>query len=256
MTRWPALVVTNGPDAGQVHTVRTEHAVVGRGADADVSLRSGTVSGRHVGLTRHGADLLVQDLGSSNGTYVNDRRLDGVSLLRPGDRLVLGDVVLEYVVLGGTGATAAGPAGPARSYDFGDVQGPVNTGNPVNHSGNQVVGEGSIYHGEYVHHGDRFDVDTDPSGVQELFSGRGPGRLLMAVGLVVAIAGFAIWMSVIFSGFTYEPGSGGPSPFEKQVLGFNAPVVGFAMFAGGGLLAQLGAGMSKAARRRQERRHR
>lgn len=77
----------------------------------------------------------------------------------------------------------------------------------------------------------------------------------MAVGLLVAIVGFGIWMWVIFSGFTGE-GPSGPTPFDLEVFGLNAAVTGFAMFAGGGLLAQVGASMSKAARRRRERGHR
>ena len=69
--------------------------------------------------------------------------------------------------------------------------------------------------------------------------------------------GFGIWLSVIFSLITSEAGTTGtmpPNPFDKEVLGFNAAVLGFAMFGGGGLLLALGGEMSKAARRREERR--
>ncbi len=250
MTPWPALVVTRGPHAGDVFTVRTEHAVVGRDAAADFTLDGTGVSRKHLHVRRHGSDLLVEDLGSVNGTFVNGARLVGERPLHPGDTVELGEVELEYVVLGRTGATSTA----AATYGFGDVHGPVNTGAPSNASGSQVVGQGSIYHGE-VHHGDRIDVDLDPDGFQELFAGRGPGRLLMAVGLVVAFVGFGLWMSVIFSGFgDLDPT--GPGPFDTTVFGLNRPVVGFAMFGGGAVLAQLGSGMSKAARRRQERRPR
>lgn len=251
--QWPALVVTSGPQAGQCFTVRSDHASVGRGADADIRVESYNVSRQHLRVSRRGAELLVRDLGSSNGTYVNGTRLAGVGVLKPGDTLRVADVELQYVVLGAP--TRAGAAPSSRSYDFGDVSGPVNTGDPVNHGGNQVVGSGSIHHGN-VHHGDRYDVEAGlDNGFQELFSGRGPGRVLMAIGLIVAIAGFGIWMSIIFSGMT-SGGPTAPSPFEKDILGLNAAVTGFAMFGAGGLLMAVGAGMSKAARQREERRHR
>jgi hypothetical protein len=69
------------------------------------------------------------------------------------------------------------------------------------------------------------------------------------------VVGFGIWMSVVFSGAgNLDPG--GPSPFDAKIFGLSAPITGFAMFAGGGLVTQLGVSMSRAARRRQERRGR
>ena len=212
---------------------------------------SQNVSREHLRVRPQGSHLLVHDLRSANGTYVNGTRLSGAGLVEPGSTLRLGDVELQYVVLGTSNSPDSAPA--ARSFDFGGVAGPVNTGDPVNYSGNQVVGNGSIHQGN-VHHGDKYELDFD-NGFQELFSGRGPGRVIMGLGLIVAIVGFGIWVSVIFSGMTSEAGTMPPNPFEKEVLGFNAAVLGFAMFGVGGLLLALGGSMSKAARRREERRN-
>ncbi len=85
--------------------------------------------------------------------------------------------------------------------------------------------------------------------MEELFRGRGAGRALLVVGLVLVVFGFAVWMSVIFSGFS---GTGDTNPFtDKHVLGLPAAPLGFGAFALGGLIAGLGATMSKAARTRE-----
>ena len=244
---WPVLIVQGGPLAGQCFTLRTDHASIGRSPDADIRLESDSVSRKHLSIRRQGSELFVQDLDSSNGTYVNNTKLAGTAILRPGDTVRLGDVELEYVLLGGP--TESHSARQSQSYDFGDVHGPINTGQPINHEGNQIVGKGSIYHGP-VQHGDRFEIDASDNGFQELFSGRGPGRAIMAIGLIMALVGFGIWMSVIFNAW-----SSGTSPFDMKILGLSAPITGFAMFGIGGLLLAIGSGMSKAARQRYERRH-
>jgi hypothetical protein len=84
----------------------------------------------------------------------------------------------------------------------------------------------------------------------ELFSGHGFGRALMAIGLIVALAGFGAWAYMIFStGSSHDPNA---TPFDKHVLGLPLAVIGFAAFAAGGILAGIGSGMSRAARRRAE----
>lgn len=254
--QWPALIVTSGSrQAGECFTVRPGEVTLGRGNEAGIRLEGSRVSRRHAQISRQDLRVHVCDLGSSNGSYLNGSRLTGTRLLQPGDRLTLGDVELEYLVVGAPQHVHPQPS--RSSYDVGDVHGPVNAGAPVNHSGSQLVGSGSIYHGN-VHHGDQVDVEADlGQGLEELFSGRGPGRVLMALGLVLVVVGFGIWMSVIFSGIT---GSGDPfdgsTPFDRTIFGLNAAVTGFASFATGGLLFALGDGMSKAARKRDRVRSR
>ncbi len=69
--------------------------VLGRGADADIRLPSLQVSRRHAHIECAGGVCTVADLQSSNGTFVNDRRVDRATL-GAGDRLRLGDVELTY----------------------------------------------------------------------------------------------------------------------------------------------------------------
>ena len=89
--------------------------------------------------------------------------------------------------------------------------------------------------------------------MDELFKGRGFGRLLMAIGLLIALAGFAGWMYLIFSGFTGSDGNQIPDLFEAELFGLPAAMVAFGSFALGGIVAAIGKGMSKAAREHAER---
>ena len=60
--------------------------VVGRHRWCDVRIASPRVSRRHCRLCLNGGGILVRDLGSTNGTWINDRRVER-GLLRPGDEL-------------------------------------------------------------------------------------------------------------------------------------------------------------------------
>ena len=68
---------------------------IGRVADLELRIRSASVSREHAELTMSGDRLLVRDLGSSNGTFVNRQRVDGVAPLRMGDVLHVGSVELR-----------------------------------------------------------------------------------------------------------------------------------------------------------------
>lgn len=53
------------------------------------------VSSTHARVWRRDGQVWVEDLGSTNGTFLNERRLDGPTVIRPGDRLRMGKTVLE-----------------------------------------------------------------------------------------------------------------------------------------------------------------
>ncbi len=62
---------------------------VGRHPDSDIFLDDVTVSRHHCRFTASGEGLTVEDSGSTNGTYVNDARVDSAPLL-PGDEVLIG----------------------------------------------------------------------------------------------------------------------------------------------------------------------
>jgi pSer/pThr/pTyr-binding forkhead associated (FHA) protein len=70
---------------------------IGRSSASDIVLKSDDyVSGQHARLTRHGGLLYIEDTGSTNGTYVNDSRAVGATLLRSGDRVRVGSTTFRY----------------------------------------------------------------------------------------------------------------------------------------------------------------
>jgi ABC transport system ATP-binding/permease protein len=72
-------------------------AVIGRATDCQWVIRSGMVSRRHAIIRRAGHEVTIEDLGSSNGTFVNGERLGEPRALRDQDRVQLGAVDLRFV---------------------------------------------------------------------------------------------------------------------------------------------------------------
>ena len=70
---------------------------IGRSSASDIVLNSDDyVSGQHARLTRHGGALYVEDIGSTNGTYVNNSRAVGATLLKSGDKVRVGSTTFRY----------------------------------------------------------------------------------------------------------------------------------------------------------------
>jgi predicted component of type VI protein secretion system len=73
------------------------HLDIGRGTVADLVLDDAFVSGRHASV-EYGTDgLYLSDLGSTNGTYVNEMKIESTTQLKRGDVLQIGGFVLEVV---------------------------------------------------------------------------------------------------------------------------------------------------------------
>ncbi len=72
--------------------------VLGRGKNADVSIAdASSLSRRHASLTYRLESVILEDLGSTNGTYVNDVRIEEPTLLRSGDRFQIGSVHFKFL---------------------------------------------------------------------------------------------------------------------------------------------------------------
>ncbi len=89
------LEVIEGPDAGK--QVAVDRAVViGRAPECDLVLDDGEVSGQHARVTPSpDGSATVEDLESTNGTFINENELEGPSRLDPGDELLVGVSVLQ-----------------------------------------------------------------------------------------------------------------------------------------------------------------
>jgi hypothetical protein len=90
------LVVERAPghERGMSYDVG-EGAVLGRG-NVEIRLDDPFASSRHARLVREGAMLVLEDLGSTNGTYLNGEPLDGPQPLHPGDHIRIGDSEFVY----------------------------------------------------------------------------------------------------------------------------------------------------------------
>jgi hypothetical protein len=95
LEQWPALVVTNGPQAGRSITLGAAPVVLGCSPDADLVIEGRGVSRRHAEVFGGRDGLQVRDLGPAGGTSLNGRLLDGPARLESGDSLRLGDVTLR-----------------------------------------------------------------------------------------------------------------------------------------------------------------
>jgi pSer/pThr/pTyr-binding forkhead associated (FHA) protein len=96
------LVVSEGPDAGREWRLG-DTLVVGRAGDADVVLADPTVSRHHASLSAQGETAIVEDLQSSNGTYVNGEQVGQPRRVGAGDVIGLGGATIIEVTVGPTG---------------------------------------------------------------------------------------------------------------------------------------------------------
>jgi predicted component of type VI protein secretion system len=84
-----ALEATEGPSSGKTFHIERSRVLIGRGK-VEVSLADPTISRRHASLEVYGGTcVLLKDLGSTNGTFVNDQRVDFVEL-EDGDEIRIG----------------------------------------------------------------------------------------------------------------------------------------------------------------------
>jgi diguanylate cyclase (GGDEF)-like protein len=94
--RRPCLVLYSGPDAGQPFALDPGELVAGRSPECALCFDHPAVSRRHAELRVSEEAVELHDLGSANGTLVNDELLTGPRVLRNGDVVRLGLLVLRY----------------------------------------------------------------------------------------------------------------------------------------------------------------
>lgn len=90
-----ALVIREGQGAGSEYPLDGEVVLGRERASADLVLDDPGVSRRHAAIRADGARFTVTDLGSSNGTYANGRRITGAAVLADGDEIELGGTVIS-----------------------------------------------------------------------------------------------------------------------------------------------------------------
>ncbi|MGZ8631346.1 MAG: FHA domain-containing protein [Actinomycetota bacterium] len=99
----PQPAAPPGPSAVVIHTEGAKprtvavsgNMVMGRAPECELALDDTFVSQQHARLFAKNGSWYVEDLGSTNGTFVNDQRLASPAMVQPGDRVRVGTTVLE-----------------------------------------------------------------------------------------------------------------------------------------------------------------
>ena len=92
------LKVLQGASANQEITVPVAKFLVGRGEECHLRPKSPAISRHHCAILTANGQVAVKDLGSKNGTFVNEQRIEGVQTVNSGDIVAFGPLTFEVVI--------------------------------------------------------------------------------------------------------------------------------------------------------------
>src|ERR1700756_5317952 len=107
-----AIIISEKGGAERKESFDKSEINVGRVQGNDLMLPKGNVSKRHARLLYRDGRFIVTDLKSTNGTYVNGRKIAQATIVREGDKIYIGDFVLRIESLSSSGAAASGVSAP------------------------------------------------------------------------------------------------------------------------------------------------
>jgi pSer/pThr/pTyr-binding forkhead associated (FHA) protein len=91
------FVMRSGPTPGATFSVEGDQLTIGRDSSSGVAINDAEISRKHARLTFQGGKYVIEDLGSTNGTFVNGQRLVSAVVLKSGDVVSFGEqIVLMY----------------------------------------------------------------------------------------------------------------------------------------------------------------
>ena len=97
VNRAAALVLIHGEDLGRKFDLVSEETLIGRSSKADIQVDQDSVSRHHAKIRVDGARITVEDMGSTNGTIVNDEHIEDTLRLRNGDLLKIGRTIFKFI---------------------------------------------------------------------------------------------------------------------------------------------------------------
>jgi hypothetical protein len=120
------LVVRQGPHAGMSYPLGGRQMVIGREEGMDIALQDAESSRRHALVSWQGGQYVIEDLGSTNGTFVNGIQITAPQVLNPGDSVGIGQTSLVFNLLSPP-AVSAGQYMPPSAQGYGAAS-PVEAG--------------------------------------------------------------------------------------------------------------------------------
>ncbi len=97
VNRAAALVVIHGEDLGKKYDLTDRQLIIGRSSKADVQVDQESVSRNHAKVKADGGRITIEDMGSTNGTFVNDEQVEGQLKLRNGDFIKIGRTIFKFI---------------------------------------------------------------------------------------------------------------------------------------------------------------
>ena len=88
------LTMRSGPNPGTVYALGGDLISIGRDSSNEIAVNDAEVSRRHSRLTFQGGKYVLDDMGSTNGTFVNGQRLTGPRVLKSGEVISLGEQIV------------------------------------------------------------------------------------------------------------------------------------------------------------------
>jgi two-component system, cell cycle response regulator len=90
------LVVIYGLELGRKYNLENANIIIGRSSKSDVQIDQESVSRNHAKIINTGKSIILRDLGSTNGTYVNDQLIDEY-VMRDGDFIKIGRTIFKFL---------------------------------------------------------------------------------------------------------------------------------------------------------------
>lgn len=106
-----SLIVIRGQPQGKRYILNQESMIMGRDAAVALSVNDNNVSRKHAEIIKKGDKVFLKDLGSTNGTFINDKQISGEVELHKEDMIKLGNTILKYL-----------PKGELETYYIGTLE--------------------------------------------------------------------------------------------------------------------------------------
>ena len=131
------LIMRSGPTPGAAFMLEGDNITIGRDPTNSITINDAEISRRHARLTFQGGKYVLEDLGSTNGTFVNGQRLAGPRVLKSGEVVSFGEqIVLVFETTSfDPGATVVSPRAVPVSPVSRPVQAPPPPPPPVDYAG-------------------------------------------------------------------------------------------------------------------------